>query len=95
MAGKRGAREDNLKLAPQERLYFAAENKDFTFTQEEVKSAIKLWNDGVDIRDAAIELGGRHEIEIFVLWYDLKEKKRLKHNVERNGIYALGRNNDG
>lgn len=66
-------RGDRFKLRPKQRLYFALEDLDLSFTRAEVAQVVLWWNQGVSIGEMADRLG-RDPDEIAVLVMDLARK---------------------
>lgn len=77
--------EDSLKLRPQEPLYTACEQYDFTWTQAEVYRAKNLWRNGDDLATMARKLK-RPPAEVFLLLLDLADRGKIP--ARENGIYG-------
>ena len=65
--------------------YIAGESYNWAWSNNEISSAIKLWNIGLHIKPAAETLD-REEIELMVLWNDLLIGSRIKQR--QGGIYG-------
>ena len=65
--------------------YIAGESYNWAWSNNEIGSAIKLWNIGLHIKPAAETLD-REEIELMVLWNDLLIGSRIKQR--QGGIYG-------
>ncbi len=77
--------QDKYKLRPQERLYTALLNLDFTWTRAELRDVMRLWNSGAHIGEIA-EVVGRDGDEVALLIMDLVRNDRLK--PREGGVYG-------
>ena len=69
--------QDKYKLRPQERLYTALLNLDFTWTRAELRDVMRMWNSGAHIGEIA-EVVGRDGDEVGILLMDLARNNRIK-----------------
>lgn len=76
-AVERIAQETKTKLRPQQRLYFACENFDLTFTMEEVDYVLKSYQEGVSMLEVTEKLQ-RNQVEIAILLMDLAERGKIE-----------------
>ena len=76
---------DIAKYRPNQRLYIACSEIDFSWYEWEVTRIIRLWNDGMAIWDIAEEMK-RPEKDVFGLLWDLAENNRIKERP--GGIFG-------
>lgn len=76
---------DIFKIRPQEQLYIALEDLDFSWTLEEIEQALQKWNEGLHIGDIAEEMQ-REEDEVFLLLLDQARKGVIQYR--ENGIFG-------
>lgn len=73
-------RMDRWKLRPSERLYFALEDLDISFTPAEVQRVIWMWEHGQSFLEIAEALrpGEDGQYEVFALLMDLARKGKIE-----------------
>lgn len=82
-------RADKYKLRPQEQLYIAMEDLDFTWRPAEIQRVIRLWNEGVSLTEIAEMVRDRSEeaqLETAVLVMDLARRGRIEGR--ERGVYG-------
>ncbi len=68
---------DIRKIRPQEELYIACADWDFSWTKAEIQEVIQDWGQGVHISDIAKRIH-RDADEVAILIMDLVRQKRIK-----------------
>jgi hypothetical protein len=74
-------RADKYKLRPQEQLYIAMEDLDFTWRPAEIQRVIDLWSEGVSLPEIAEMVRDRSEeaqLETAILVMDLARQGRIE-----------------
>jgi len=76
---------DIRKLRPQEELYIACTDMDFSWKQAEIDYVIQEWKAGTHISDIADGLG-RDVDEVAILLMDLARKRKIL--PRENGVFG-------
>jgi hypothetical protein len=78
---------DIRKIRPQEELYIACADWDFSWTKAEIQEVIQGWGQGVHISDIAKRIH-RDADEVAILIMDLIRQKRIK--PRKGGAFGWG-----
>jgi len=76
---------DIRKLRPQEELYIACTDMDFSWAQAEIEYVKREWKNGTHISDIADGLG-RDVDEVGILVMDLARKRKIK--PRKGGVFG-------
>lgn len=83
---------DVQKIRPQEELYIACEDMDFSWTESEIRQVIQNWKKGVHLAVTAKNMN-RDADEVAILIMDLIRQKRIK--PRKGGAFGRKQTNHG